>query len=272
MKNKLDDLKKTELDILKKFIFVCDKLNINYYLYGGTLIGAVRHQGFIPWDDDIDVCMFREDYNKFIKEGQKYLDKKYFIQTYETDKGYLNNFAKIRNSNTTFIESSVKDIEMNHGIYIDIFPIDKLYKYNVLKEKLIHYKLYKHYYLEKGRFIQKIFVRFANLLYNRKTKIQLCKMLDNIYTKKNNFVTKKVINYSGAWGIKRESHLIEDFSKAIDLKFEDIYVKAPIGYKRILTDTYGDYMKLPPEEKRVGHHYSEVIDPKRSYKNYKEEK
>lgn len=273
MNNNMDDLKKAELDILKQFIKVCDKLKLDYFLLGGTLIGAVRHKGFIPWDDDIDVCMFRKDYEVFLKDGQKYLDKNYFLQTYETDNGYLNNFAKIRNSNTTFIESSVKNINMNHGIYIDIFPLDNLYNYNKLKEKLIHYQLYKHYYLEKGKTIQKIFVRLSNLLYNNKTKVQLCKMLDSIYTKKNNEKVEKIVNYCGAWGVIRESHFVEDFRNSIDLKFEDIYAKAPEGYKRVLTDTYGDYMKLPPEEKRIAHHYSEIIDVKKSYKDYfKEEK
>ena len=273
MSNNMDDLKKVELDILKQFIKVCKKLNLSYYLLGGTLIGAVRHKGFIPWDDDIDVCMRRKDYEIFIREGQKYLNNNYFIQTYETDQGYLNNFAKIRNSNTTFIESSVKNINMNHGIYIDIFPLDNLYNYNKLKEKLIHYHLYKEYYLEHGKTIQKIIVRVANFLYNNKTKVQLCKKLDNMYTKMNDKKLEKIVNYCGAWGVQRESHYVEDFEKLVDVKFEDVYVKAPIGYKRVLTDTYGDYMKLPPEEKRVAHHYSEIIDVNKSYKEYfKEEK
>lgn len=267
-KNKLDELKIVELDILKQFIKVCDKLKINYFLAGGTLIGAVRHKGFIPWDDDIDVCMLREDYDKFIKEAQKHLPKNYFLQTYETDKNYLNCFSKIRNSDTTFIETSVNSIDMNHGIYIDIFPLDNLYKINSLKEKLIHFKLYEHYYSNSKKLTHKLFLLLSKIIYRRKSKLQLCKLKDKIYKQKNNSKTEKIVCYSGAWGLKKESHLKEDFEDFTIVDFEGIKVKAPIGYDRVLRDTYGDYMKLPPKEKRIAHHYADVIDTKKSYLEY----
>ena len=117
-------LKAIELDILKAFIDVCKKNSLNYYLLGGSCLGAVRHHGIIPWDDDIDVGLLRADYNKFMEVGQKYLPEHYFLQNYRTDPEYYVNFAKIRDSRTTFIESSLKNLHINHGVYIDVFPLD----------------------------------------------------------------------------------------------------------------------------------------------------
>lgn len=264
----LKKLQEEELKIFKEFICVCEKLNLNYYLVGGTLIGAIRHKGFIPWDDDIDVCMLRKEYDIFIKEAQKYLPNNLFLQTNNTDKEYSNCFAKIRNSETTFIENSVKNSNINHGIYIDIFPLDNLYNYNTLKDKLIKMSLYKEYYENKNDLKTKTLLFISKMLYGNKTKEKLVNILEIMYTKRNNKRTKKVVNYGGAWGIKKESHLLEDYSDFKLVDFENIKVKVPIGYDRCLRDTYGDYMKLPPEEQRKPHHFSETIDTKKSYKYY----
>lgn len=269
-KKELKELQNCELDILKQFIKVCDKLNINYFIIGGTLIGAVRHKGFIPWDDDIDVCMLRKDYEKFLKEGQKILEDKYFLQTYKTDKEYPCCFAKIRNSETTFIESSINHLDINHGIYIDIFPLDNLYKYSKIKSKLLYYSLFYEYFKKSNNKLKRLFNKIARIIYRKKDKIKLCEKLDNIYQKNNKKDSDIIINYCGAWGDKRESHKKSDFMNYTMLQFEDIQVKAPIGYDRVLKDTYGDYMTLPPKEKQVSHHYSDIIDTKKSYKEYKE--
>ena len=126
MDNKIDieKLKGIELQLLDAFVSACEQLNIDYYILAGTLIGAVRHKGFIPWDDDIDIGMFRKDYDIFLEEGQKLLPKDVFLQTFITDKEYPTYFAKLRKSNTTFIEKSVSKLKMNHGVYLDIFPLD----------------------------------------------------------------------------------------------------------------------------------------------------
>ena len=120
----LRKVQNAELDILKEFIEICRKINVRYYVIDGTLLGAVRHQGFIPWDDDIDIGMFREDYEKFVALAPQVLPECLFLQTYRTDEEYYRNSGKIRNSNTTMIETVVKDLRMNHGVFIDIFPLD----------------------------------------------------------------------------------------------------------------------------------------------------
>lgn len=265
---KIRDLQMVELIMFKHFINVCDQLNLNYYLIGGTLIGAVRHKGFIPWDDDIDVCMLRKDYDIFLKEAPRYLDKKYFLQTYETDEDYFQCFAKIRNNETAFIEKSVKTLNMNHGVFIDIFPLDNYYNYNFVKVRLLRRALYNKYFSKNESLKKRIKANVADFFYGKKTKKELCRKIEKIYKKANNRESLKVVNYNGAWGIKRETYMYEDFSDYKLVDFEKIKVKIPIGYDRVLSQTYGDYMKLPPSEKRISHHFSEIIDIRNSYKKY----
>lgn len=133
----MNELQQKERDLLKIFIDFCDKNKLTYFLVGGTLLGAIRHKGFIPWDDDIDVAMPREDYDKFIVLASKHFtkDKDVFFQNYRTDKYYPYVFSKLRDSNTTFIEKIYKHVDMNHGVYIDIFPIDGISKNSNEKKK-----------------------------------------------------------------------------------------------------------------------------------------
>lgn len=211
--------------------------------------------------------MLRKDYDIFIENAQKYLPDHLFLQTSKTDKEYSNCFAKIRNSETTFIESSVKDLKINHGIYIDIFPLDNFYNYNVIKDSLIKVSLYPNGYNKKS--LKSLIVRaISKMMYGKKTRQELCSILEKMYTKANKENINKVTNYGGAWGIKKETHLIEDFQDFELMDFENLNVKVPIGYDRCLRRMYGNYMELPPEEDRVAHHYSEVIDTKKSYKYY----
>ena len=110
----LNRLKAIELEMLRSFIEVCKELDLKYYLLGGTLLGAVRHKGFIPWDDDIDIGMPRKDYEVFISKAQNLLPVHLFVQTFQTDPQFPSAYCKIRNSNTTFLETAVKKINMNH--------------------------------------------------------------------------------------------------------------------------------------------------------------
>ena len=112
-----------ELDLLIKFDKVCQKYGFKYWLAYGSLLGAVRHKGFIPWDDDLDVMMPREDYDSFIKLSSEF-ENPYFLQTHETDKGYYYSFAKLRNSNTTAVSKMFAFEKWNQGIFLDIFPND----------------------------------------------------------------------------------------------------------------------------------------------------
>ncbi len=270
MQDSVEKLQKIELDIFREVISVCEKLHLKYFLLGGTLLGAVRHQGFIPWDDDIDIGMMREDYEVFLAKAQELLPKHLFLQTNQTD-NWPANFAKIRNSNTTFVETSVGKREMNHGVYIDIFPLDF---YPTCKIKQMFFGFKNKIYVEK---ISSIFTGGTSLHGWRKGLVNcvaslICPTVEIALKKRERLFKKQkqsllVANHCGAWG-KKEIVPVEWYGDGCELSFEGLRVRAPIHYEKWLTQVYGDYMQLPPEEKRVTHHYTDVIDFDKSYTVY----
>ncbi len=265
------NLKAIELEILKAFVQVCDKLKLKYYLLEGTLLGAVRHKGFIPWDDDIDVGMPREDYERFMLEGQRYLPEWYFVQNLRSEKDYRANFAKIRDSRTTFIETSVRHCNINHGIYIDIFPLDYCFENEEKQKKIARRQLLMN-------------VRIASGFYspNKRVspKLKIMRMLSRLKypTIRSALLAREKLiqslpqsgfyaNYCSAWHLKE--HIPSSwFGKGTLLEFEGLQVRCPLEYDKWLTKVYGDYMQLPPEEKRITHHYADVIDTEKSYTYY----
>lgn len=272
----LTRMKQIELDMLKAFISCCKDLNLSYYLVGGTALGAVRHGGFIPWDDDIDVGMRRKDYEIFVKQGQQYLPDYYFIQHRESDPAILINYTKIRDSRTTFIESSLKNFAINHGIFIDVFPLDYCpedvdRQLEIRKRlRLLNLRIRQEYTLpeeNRGSAVMEI----GRLLAGKALKLKywdVRKALDErevLMTACHD--SNLLVNYCGAYGAK-EIIQAEWLGRGLEVKFEGETVVIPSMYDDYLTHIYGDYMKLPPEEKRVSHHYTEVIDTERSYTEY----
>lgn len=270
----LEKLKHIELDIFKKFIEICEKYNFKYFLLGGTALGAVRHKGFIPWDDDIDVGMPRQDYEKFLIVAQSELPEHLFLQTHITDINYPLNFAKIRNSNTTFIETSVHNIKMNHGIYIDIFPLDgypksKLiskvrYLIDTIVSKSIK-TIFFHEKKSKKTVLGHVNDVIASIFFKdyRKAVIAKEKLL-----KKYSYEDSEIVaNYGGAWGMK-EVMPKSYFGNGTIVEFEGLKVTLAEDYDKYLKSVYGDYMTPPPPEKRVGHHFCTVIDTDKSYLYY----
>lgn len=270
--SQIKQLKEKELDILKIVIQICSQLNICYFVVQGTLLGAVRHQGFIPWDDDIDIGMLRKDYDIFIKKGQDLLPPPFFIQTHATDPMYPNAFAKVRNSDTAFVETTCKNLDMNHGIYIDVFPFD-FYPDNPvksgifqLKKLLLRYRVRCELYISADstrsfknlvRHLLKCTSRIVYPSLQVALKKQECLYCSTIHG-------KQIANHGSPWG-KRECFPAEWLSDFTTLKFEGISVSAPAHYRDYLAHVYGDYMKLPPPEQRIPHHYVSLIDFGKSY-------
>ena len=265
-----EKLKKLEVEMLITFADICDKLGLKYYLIGGTLIGAIRHKGFIPWDDDIDVGMFREDYEKFLETAPSLLPENLFLQHIYSEPEYLMPFAKIRNSNTTFIESSVNKYNINHGIYIDIFPIDyypeDLKLRNYINSKKANYDrriICQFNHQRKQSYKYKI----KSLMYMLKYPSirTVVKKRDNLY--KSVPKSNKVANFGGAWG-EKEIVPVDWYGDGVFVEFEGHKFNAPSEYHKFLTQVYGDYMTLPPVEQRVTHHFTDVVDLDKTYKEY----
>ena len=268
-------LKEIQFEMLKAFVEICEKENLTYWLIAGTALGAVRHKGFIPWDDDIDVGMPREDYERFMEIGQSYLPEYYFLQNYKTDPNYPINFAKIRDNRTTYIESSVAHLNINHGVWIDIFPHDgfpsgkirsKIFK---LRSKLTFARLYlvftKNIPLDKAHKVKRALC-FATLPFYPTVRGTV-KRREKLFKKYAYHTSEYVLNNSGAWG-DREIQKREVFGKGTEGVFEGFGVKLPVDWDKYLSTLYRDYMTPPPEEKRVGHHYADAIDLEKPYTEY----
>lgn len=263
-------IQKTGFEMFKSFIEVCNKLGLKYYILGGTMLGAVRHNGFIPWDDDIDVGMPRTDYNVFMQRAQLHLPNYYFLQNFESDIEYPLCCAKIRDSRTAYIETAFNDRKINHGVFMDIFPLD-YYPDSKIRQVIFDKKM--SIYDKKIR--DSLNMHQSKSLKSRLLSIFVNILLPDVHTacvKKNRLMSsvKKsntVANICGAWG-KREYVPAEWFGNGVMLKFESICVSAPIEYDKWLTKVYGDYMSLPPEEKRKAHHAVDIIDFDKSYTEY----
>lgn len=270
--HKMEELKKVELYLLRVFIETCNKLNLTYYVIGGTLLGTVRHKGFIPWDDDIDVAMPRKDYDIWIREAQKLIqDSTVFVQSLLTEEEYFANFAKLRKSDTTFIETSCHNLKINHGVYIDVFPLDYYpdnmflrlvfdFKKRILTSKINQLFDFKDINYTLTYKIKRIFINFIL----KTPHIALLKR-ECLYSSQKS--SSLWANFGGAWG-KKEIAPIEWFGKGKKMLFEDIEVNVPVKYDKWLNQVYGDYMQLPPVEKRIAHHFTDVIDLRNSYRKY----
>lgn len=269
-------IQSVELNILKVFIQFCNHYNIKYYLLGGTMLGAVRHQGFIPWDDDIDVGMLRADYEFFLKRAPEFFPDYYFIQSVYSEPDTPFSFTKIRDSRTTFIETTVRDFKINHGIYIDVFPLD-YYPESMKEQQLMDKKkreltlrIRKNLYISdeyKGSFFKELEYSLVGMLLT----IKYPKFKDAILERERLYTSvaesNMLINHSGAWG-KKELVPKSWYGDGVIAHFEGLEVIIPAHYDKWLTQVYGDYMLLPPEDKRIPHHYTDVIDLERSYLYY----
>lgn len=270
----MNKLQQKELELLKCFIDVCEKLNLKYYLVCGTALGAVKYEGFIPWDDDVDVALCREDYTVFCEKAQQFLSEGIFLQTYETDARYPCIFAKLRNSQTTYVEKSCEKLPMNHGIYIDVFPLDGYPEDKKIQKKLelkkIFYKILLNSVFEsncsfKMKVLKKVF-RFCGI-HNRTGKIlsKYEKLISAYPTD-----TSQIWCNHGNWQGKLEYADKKQYGNGVVMKFEGLEVRVPEKYDEYLAQKYKDWRADPPIEEQVGHHYYSIMDLDRPYTAYME--
>lgn len=257
-----------EVYILKEIKRICEKNNIPYFLIAGTLIGTVRHNGFIPWDDDIDIAMLRPDFERFIEVCKTDLDtSKWFLQIPENEATSADyGIARLRLNDTHFVIESRKNVKCHDGFFVEIFPYDKMPD-NKIKAKIYGngfavlkriYALRKGYTSNPRTLYAKIAVRTATLLlkpFKTKTIENWLKKYPYRYADK----TVKQVSLLNE-GYAHEHHDYKTVTELTTGTFEGETFPIPIDYNKFLTEQYGDYMKLPPLEEQVNHHKIIEID------------
>lgn len=260
-----------QIDLLIQFDKACREIGVKYHVSFGGLLGIVRHNGFIPWDDDLDVCMLREDYEKFITHYRQHFNHPYFLQLPGEDKGYYFSFPRLCNSNTTCIPETFRYQEYNHGVALDIFVLDNC----VEEDSEANYNAIMQLILENSTNMRrsnpnpspKDIERMD--MYPASNPEEVLKKIDSICQKYKNLSTSKCIlaqqtfykHYKMTWSK-------DDVTDLIDVDFYGHKVMIPRNYSRVLEVTYGDYMQMPPVESRGVWHSGVFWDLDNSYLNY----
>lgn len=254
------------LELLKEFEKLCKKQNITYYVSYGALIGAIRHKGFIPWDDDVDILVPRPDFNKLAEMSNEEFGAvfPFFLQTPKNDPQYGDLAIRFRKSDTAFFTSDDVQVlkrneykpQYNLGISISIMPLDAFPRH-IMGQKLQLFftkglgSLIYRYNLRAGRFVP---LKIACIAIGKVVGAKnLSKIFHSFYSVYNIEKADKVQSFEGHY----RAHTLWDrelYEKVIYVPFEDITIPVPAGYDRILRETYGNYMEFPPEEKRIGKH------------------
>ena len=261
----MNELQQVDLEIVKEVVEICDEHNLTYYMIGGTFLGAIRHKGFIPWDDDVDLGMPRDDYEKFLEVASSNLSNHLQVVNYKTDSTYMYYITRIRDVRTKVVETRIgNDVKYTHAS-IDIFPLDgspnntvlrNLYFFRVMFHRAMTSLCYKDSIDpdRKRGLLERVFLWGLTLLPverlfdARKQKDKI----DALMRRHKYYDSEYVGCLMGAY--RTNEMLRRDiFGKGEIYNFEDVRLRGPEKYDKFLTCLYGDYMKLPPVEARKTH-------------------
>lgn len=272
--DQVTEINKVQLEIFRDFVNICKILNLKYYLVHGSLLGAVRYSGFFPGDDDIDVLMPRKDYERLIEIGPDYISKNYFIQSCKSENEYPLAMVKIRDSRTTYIQENIKKLKINHGVYIDVFPLDYTPQFGRVKAFLFS-KASAFLNLRISALIECTHYSTKVKILMLMTKILFPSVKVAMHLREKLFASVKATDFYSVYGgkaIERQMP-VSWFGNGCKLSFEGIDVVVPSKYKDYLMHIYGDYESYSPVEKLlVGPNLVKmnacIVDLKRSYTEY----
>lgn len=265
MKNNIERLQDADLVIVKEVVRICEKYGLMYYMLGGTMLGAIRHKGFIPWDDDIDLGLPRRDYEKFLKVAPEELSETLKVINYKTNPDYHYYITRIQDIETKVVETRYERMGEFTHVSIDIFPLDGTPN-NRLLRKLYCFRLMVHrammalYYKDgidpdrKRSMIEHLMLKCLKLLptdkmFNAHNQKEQCDSLLRKFDMKDSLYTG---NMMGAYRI-RELVPTNWYGKDAFYQFEDIQLRGFEEYDKYLKHLYGDYMQIPPENSRKIH-------------------
>ena len=265
----LRKLQIAQLYMIKEIAKICEENHLRYYLCGGTLLGAVRHQGFIPWDDDLDITMYREDLEKLTRIIQENYKDTFFVQNFDTDKNYARYITKIRLNGTLQVEEDCSQDDMHQGIYIDIFPLDHVTKSDGFG---LHFR---------GKMLRLLFAyKTARCTKNKQStplKMALIKLLKPFTYLIPNSAINKMFDYvcsatdkpGASYTTSFASHYLWKkqlvpnavYGEGVLHKFENCELRIPSDYTTLLVQLFGEnYMDIPPVEKRNSGHVLVNVD------------
>ncbi len=255
------ELQQIEMGMLLDISRVCREHNIRFCMAEGSLIGAVRHHGFIPWDDDVDLAMPREDYERFLAVAPSALGERYEVQHSTTVKNYWSPFIKVRllTEDPKFQQLHIAHLTRNNGPLIDIFPLDSVpeadsraQRINSQKIRFFRGMITRKLGCVKGRSPAD---RAVTLLGHLFSVEGIHRRLEKLHTKYNSPDNGYLVNWASYYPVWKETFPKETFDEMVFLPFEEHQMPVPSGYDAVLTTIYGDYMTPPPEDKQVIKHH-----------------
>ncbi len=275
-RKEIRELQEKCLEIALVFQKFCEKHHLLFYLCGGCCIGALRHGGFIPWDDDIDVFMPREDYETLCELWPKEMDPaKYRLSRTDKDHFLRSQLTAITDEETTFVKERQQDLDMAHGVRLEVLPLDGCPSSRFKRRCQLLWGLAYQIYINqeaptsKGKFLYmvgKIMLFLAPGWKNRYRMAMLCERKMSKYPiAECEYVTELCVRYN----YMVNEYPKEIFASAVYKEFEGHLLPLPVGYDTYLKMAFGDYMELPPEEKRVPSHDGVCVDVHKSYRNYR---
>ena len=256
-----EQVKCAQLDLVMELDRICRKHNISYFLTGGTLIGAIRHNGFIPWDDDLDVALLRKDYDRLMEVLKTELDPAYYVHDWYTDPASPLPYCKLRIRGTHYTETVSQKAKCDDGIFIDLFPFDPAPGDPAVRRRQARQIYFLRrvlmvragYVLDKGSTVKRLVYSFLKLF-------SYCRSMESWkeqFKKVSKMGTEDsglVISTCGAYSYERELKPSDMLDAVTEHIFEGKMLFIPEKYDEFLRSYYGDYMQLPPEEQRVGIH------------------